>query len=125
MRSFNKSLSIIVVLAGILIIAGCGSKQSNSHGDAIQNRSPIDMGTILKDPNSFAGQTVTVQGKIVRECPTGCWLDLQGDNGALYVDLNPSGFAIPQKVGKTALIEGEVKVKNNKATLVGKGVEIQ
>ena len=64
-----------------------------------------------------------LEGSIATECPSGCWLDLKGDSGMVHVTL-PT-FAIPQKVGKTAVVEGLVSSENGKVSIVGKGVTIK
>jgi hypothetical protein len=37
----------------------------------------------------------------------------------------PSGFAIPQRVKREAIVEGKVKIKGNIPILIGKGVLIR
>ncbi|MBN1492977.1 MAG: hypothetical protein JW938_02380 [Candidatus Omnitrophica bacterium] len=125
MHTHNKYCITLSIVACVFLLIGCGQGQTSSYGRAIENRSPVDTATILQDPHNFTGKTVTVQGEIIRECPAGGWFDLKSTNGAFYVDLHPSDFAIPQKVGKTVLVEGEIKVENNKPKMIGKGVEIQ
>ena len=61
----------------------------------------------------------------MRECPTGCWLDVGKENAALHVDIKPAGFAIPQKVGSRVIVEGKIQVKDNQVSMLGQGVEIQ
>ena len=50
---------------------------------------------------------------------------MKEDTGMIHVDIKPSGFAIPQKVGKTVVVEGTVSVQNNEPVLIGTGVEIK
>jgi uncharacterized protein YdeI (BOF family) len=128
MKTTNKIkyiwLSILVTVL-FLFFPGCGKKEADKYGQAISNHTIAKVETILKEPESFDGKTVTVQGKIIRECPSGCWFEVQENAGVIYVDINPSGFAIPQKVGKTATVEGKVSVRNNKPMITGAGVEIK
>ena len=125
MNTKNKISYIWLALILILQISGCGKKEADKFGQAIQNRSVTKIEAILKTPADFDGKTVTVQGKIIRECPTGCWFEVKENSAIIYVDLNPSGFAIPQKVGKTVTVEGRISVRNNQPMLVGTGVEIK
>ena len=113
------------ILSVALALAGCGRKGADAYGQEISNRNMTKLNAILSQPDNFDGQTVTVEGKIVQECPTGCWFDIKGDAGMIHVDIQPSGFAIPQKVGKAVVVEGQISVKNNKPVLIGKGVEIK
>lgn len=116
---------MILVLTLMLPFSGCGKKEADKYGQEISNRTATKVEAILKEPGNFDGKTVTVQGKIIRECPTGCWFEVKENSGIIYVDLNPSGFAIPQKVRKTATVEGKVSVRNNQPMIVGTGVEIK
>jgi hypothetical protein len=43
----------------------------------------------------------------------------------VHVDINPSGFAIPQKPNKTVLVEGKVQVEGDQVEIIGTGVEIK
>lgn len=115
----------ILVLGVMLLLYGCGSRRPQEYGQEISNRTITKLDSILKTPGNFDGKTVTVQGRIVRECPTGCWFEVKDQAGIIYVDLNPSGFAIPQKVGKKVVVEGKVLIRSNQPMLVGTGVEIK
>ncbi|MBN2455770.1 MAG: hypothetical protein JXB29_04400 [Sedimentisphaerales bacterium] len=125
MKTRNKISYIWLALILIFLISGCGKKEADKYGQAIQNRSVTKIEAILKTPADFDGKTVTVQGKIIRECPTGCWFEVKENSAIIYVDLNPSAFAIPQKVAKTVTVEGKVSVRNNQPMLIGTGVEIK
>jgi uncharacterized protein YdeI (BOF family) len=116
---------MVLALTLMLPFSGCGKKEADKYGQEISDRTVTKVEAILKEPGNFDGKTVTVQGKIIRECPTGCWFEVKENSGIIYVDLNPSAFAIPQKVGKTAIVEGRVLVRNNQPMIVGKGVEIK
>lgn len=121
----NNVLLILSLLSVILALYGCGKKETEKYGQQISDYTITEVGKILKDANSFEGKTVTVRGKISRECPTGCWFNLKENSAEIYVDLNPSAFAIPQKVGKNATVQGKVSVRNNQAMIIGTGVEIK
>ena len=80
---------------------------------------------IVIHPQDYEGKTVTVKGKISLVCETGCWFNLEDEGATIYTDLAPSGFAIPQNVGKKATAEGKISVESGKLTLTAKGVEIR
>jgi len=105
------------------MLAGCGRMET--YGKEIKSRSITEVKDIITNPNDYDGKTVTVEGKIITECPTGCWLDLKDDNAVIYVEIGASGFAIPQKVGRNITIEGKVKKDKMKTIIVGEGVEIK
>ena len=121
----SKQVFVMLILTLVLSLAGCGRKNEGKYGQEISNQSLTEVAEILKDIGAYDGKTVTIQGDIIRECPTGCWLEVKDDAGIIYVDLNPSGFAIPQKVGKTATVQGKVLTRNNQPMMIGTGVEIK
>jgi hypothetical protein len=124
-NKINRVLLAVAALGLILTIHGCGKKDSGKYGQSISSYTLTKIGDILKDAKSFEGKTVTVEGKIVTECPAGGWFDLADQTVTIYVDLHPSDFAIPQKVGSNAIAEGKVLVRDNKPMIVGTGVELK
>lgn len=125
MKTKNTISYIWLTLVLIFSISGCVKKEADRYGQEISNRTATKVEAILKEPGNFDGKTVTIQGKIIRECPTGCWFEVKEDSGIIYVDINPSGFAIPQKVGEKVIVEGKVQLRGNQPTLAGTGVEIR
>lgn len=122
----KKAISMIIVGFSIaLIISGCGKKDGESYGQTISTRQTTDLKQILIQPADFEDKQITLEGKIVNQCPTGCWFDMQSGSAVIHVDINPSGFAIPQKPGKTVLVEGTVQVDGDNVEIIGTGVEIK
>jgi hypothetical protein len=119
------SYMLCITAAMFLLFSSCAKKDSATYGREITNRNITEVKAVLTTPETFDGKTVTVKGKIVNECPSGCWLEVQEGSAILYVDLNPSGFAIPQKVGKEVVVEGNVSMRDNKPIMTGTGVEIK
>ena len=117
----------VITLALILafMTAACGCGRLETYGEKISNRNITPIKEIVMHPEQYTGKTVTVKGKIALECDTGCWFHLEEDKAMLYTDLQPYGFAIPQKVGRTATIEGNISIEDGKPILAGKAVEIQ
>ncbi|MBN1392238.1 MAG: hypothetical protein JW947_05480 [Sedimentisphaerales bacterium] len=124
-NKINRVLLMVAALSLISTIHGCGKKDSGKYGQGISNYTLTKIDAILKDAKSFEGKTVTVEGKIITECPAGGWFDLADRAVTIYVDLHPSDFAIPQKIGGRAIVEGKVKIRNNKPMIVGTGVELK
>ena len=120
----HKTLATILVLTVVFALGGC-RKKAEQYGREISNPNLADVKAILTEPGDFEGKTVTIEGKIVRECPTGCWFDVEQGTAIIHVDINPSGFAIPQKTGKMVTVEGTISVRNKQPVLIGKGVEIR
>lgn len=116
-------IAILVIFAFIAALSGCARPET--YGERITNRSVASVKDILLNPKDYIGKTVTVKGRIMIECETGCWFNFKEGNSIIYVDLEPSGFAIPQKGGHDATVEGNVVIKEGKTILVGKGVEVR
>jgi len=83
----------------------------------------VKIGDILGKPESYEGQAVIVEGKIISECGAGCWFTLNDGTGTVYVDLAPSNLVIPQKRGAFARVYGQVVRKGSDTYLIGKKVE--
>jgi hypothetical protein len=111
------ALAVTITLAG-----GCGS--SETYGEPLSGGAVTSIGDILTSPDEYAGSQVRVEGEIALECSTGCWFNLQEGDATIHVDLKPSGLAIPQLVGRNAVVEGKVVVMDRQLMIIGKGVEI-
>ena len=116
-----------IILAAIfaVITATVGCSRLETYGAPISNRNLTAIKDIVMRPKDYDGKTVTVKGKIKLVCETGCWFNLEDGGAVIYTDLAPSGFAIPQKVGRGATAEGKISIESGKLTLTAKGVEIR
>ena len=121
------SIKKFIILAAIfsVITAAAGCSRLETYGEPISNRNLTAIKDIVMHPKDYEGKTVTVKGKIKLVCETGCWFNLENEGATIYTDLAPSGFAIPQKVGRSATVEGKISIESGKLTLTGKGVEIR
>ena len=117
---------MLIITFVILSISGCSGNSSNnseSYGVNITEKGVVSTKDILSNPDKYLGQTLRLEGTIVRECPSGCWFYLEDETGTIYVDINPSGLSIPPKVGKKVVVEGVPENKNGRISINGKGVE--
>ncbi len=119
----KKNLILAAYFVLVATLAGCGKPEI--YGEMTPGRSVTEVKNILMRPASYSEKSVTVQGKITSECPTGCWFNIKDGEAVIYVDLTPSGIAIPQSVGRTVVIDGEVAIKEGKPEITGKGVRIK
>jgi uncharacterized protein YdeI (BOF family) len=124
-NKINYVLLVVAALGLILTVYGCSKKDSGKYGQGISSYTSTKIGAILKDAKSFEGKTVTIEGKIIDECPAGGWFDITDQTGVIYVDLHPSDVAIPQMVGGRVMAEGKVLIRDNKPMIVGTGVELK
>lgn len=117
---------LLIALLIILSIAGCsGGSSSEKFGVDITEKKVVEVKDIFTNPNKYLNQTFKLEGEIVRECPSGCWFFLEDKTGTIFVDINPSGLIIPQRVGGKVVVEGELKKIDGRVVFVGKGVEIK
>jgi hypothetical protein len=122
-RTKNSAILLVLLVLVAVFIAGCG--KAESYGSAISNRVITKIEDILRNPDAYKGKTVTIKGIITNECSTGCWFDIKDEGATIYNNIEPAGFAIPQKSGHTALVEGKVLVENGKPKISGTGVEVR
>lgn len=122
MRKRNNVVSLSVLFVLVMAV-GCGKKEK--FGENISKGEITKIGNILIYPKNYEGKIIRVEGEIMEVCPSGCWFNLKDETGVIYIDIMPSGFAIPQKVGRQATVEGKVITKEGKLMIIGKGVEIK
>lgn len=122
----NITFILVAVFSVALALSGCTKKSGGqTYGQPVSNPQATELKQILANPADFQDKTVTLEGEIITECPTGCWFDMKQSGAVVHVDLNPSGFAIPQKTGKTVRVEGTVKLEGDVLEIIGTGVEIK
>jgi len=116
-------VNVVIIVSLALMLAGCA--KPSGYGKAIDMTEITKIADILANPADFEGKEVLLSGKILTECPTGCWFVLGYDQVQIYVDLGPFGFALPQHVGATALAQGKIKKSPQGVMLIGEGVTIK
>ena len=78
---------------------------------------PIALAAVLKEPERYQNQTVTVEGKVRRNCTAkGCWMELaEGLEKSLpgcRVTFKDYGFFVPtNSAGSSAKVQGVVQSK--------------
>ena len=118
--------ALLIILLVILGVSGCSGNSSNKserYGVDITEKEVTSVKDIYTNPSEYLNQTIRLEGKIVRECGSGCWFFLEDETGTIFVDINPSGLSIPPKVGKKVVVEGVPENRNGRMTINGKGVE--
>lgn len=87
----NRVVPLLVLPA--LLLAGCGSKQTNVLGKPPEQKRTAD----VRELASKAGSVVTVQGEMVEKCPVaGCWFMLRDKTGIVRVDTKQAGFVVSE-----------------------------
>ena len=122
-RLIAALLIILLVILGVSGCSGNSSDNSERYGVDIAEKKVTSVKDIYTNPSEYLNQTIRLEGKIVRECGSGCWFFLEDETGTIFVDINPSGLSIPPKVGKKVVVEGVPENRNGRITINGKGVE--
>jgi uncharacterized protein YdeI (BOF family) len=88
-----------------------------------QGAVPVTVRQLIDNSEKYSGQTVSLTGKIILECPEGCWFFLDDTTGKIYVDLKPAGLTIPQKVGSRVTLLGKPKGSGGNLQVLGDEVK--
>ncbi len=117
-----------VVLGALLVLglAACGGGPAPAVAPAAtsaQAAVPVTVRQLIDGSDKYAGQTISLTGKIVVECPEGCWFFMDDDTAKIYVDLKPAGLTIPQKVGSRVIVIGKTKGSGGNLQVLGEAVQ--
>lgn len=102
----------VSILALFIITAVIKADGGDKYGKDITLKEKTKISDILKDPETFVGKKVLVEGTVVNVCDKrGCWMELSSDEGygTLRVKVEDGEIVFPMEAkGKTALVEGEI-----------------
>jgi len=116
-----KITILIVLLMTVLFIITCD--RSDIYGQPIKDDLQFqNIASVLSNPDRYVGSEVGLKGKIVLECGSGCWFQLDDGTGQIHVELTPGNFAIPQKVGKSVTVMGKVMEEDGRLVVHASGV---
>ena len=89
---------------------------AKDYGKALTLKETTPVSAILKDPKTYEGKRVLVQGPIVEVCAErGCWIRIASDKEfeALRFKVQDGVIVFPLSAkGKTVLAEGVISIKN-------------
>ncbi|MEO8573008.1 MAG: DUF4920 domain-containing protein [Pyrinomonadaceae bacterium] len=81
----------------------------------VKGTKKVDLDKVLQSPDKFAGQTVAVEGVIVRSCKMeGCWMEMAAKEGgkSVRVTFGDHAFFIPlNAAGMKVRAQGSFKTK--------------
>jgi hypothetical protein len=110
MRKIGIFILIMIVLFSF---SSCGKKGGISKvytGDNPIDESIVKALTIsqlINNADTYSLNYVSVEGKILTECSSGCWIFIADDDGnQVYVDMLPQNFSIPQAGGHKVRVTG-------------------
>jgi purine-nucleoside phosphorylase len=82
-------------------------------GKPLTLKEPLAISKVLETPDTYAGKTVQVKGKITEVCTMmGCWMNLveTGTAKAIRIKVNDGEIVFPKEaIGKNAVAEGTFK----------------
>jgi hypothetical protein len=99
-----KILFALAAAAGLLCAA------DTKVGKPLTLKQPITLAELMSKPDTYAGKTVQVKGKVTAVCEAmGCWVELVNENGQhVKIDGHDANMEFPKDcVGKTAVAEGK------------------
>jgi hypothetical protein len=118
------AVTISALFATILLLGliGCNDAPKPTPVSTPQAATTVTVRQLIDGPEKFSGQMLSLTGKIVLECPEGCWFFLDAGTGRIYVDLKPAGLTIPQKVGSRITLLGKTKGAGGNLQVLGEEV---
>ncbi len=131
-------MTALLALA-VLLLVGCSSptpvpaptsvpaSSLPAAGQPVVSSNPayVTVRELIDNGAKYEGQLISLKGKIVLECPEGCWFFLDDGTGKIYVDLKPAGLTIPQKVGSQITLRGKTKGVGGNLQVLGEQVSFE
>lgn len=107
------TLCAAIVVAAIAVFAWQFSKREDHFGKSFIGLPAAAIPEIVAKPDAFLGKQVSIQGKLMRQCPsTGCWFYVvnPADPKAqeLKVEMGDTTPRLPARLGKIAHVEGQL-----------------
>ena len=106
-------LAAAILAAAVALGAWKFSHREDHFGQAFTGLPAAAIPDIVARPEAFLGKPVSVQGKLLRQCPaTGCWFFLTdpADPKAqqLKVEMGDTTPRLPARMGRLAQVEGQL-----------------
>ena len=116
----------VVLAAGILTLI-LRRSQTDHHGNLFLGFPNAAINELVDNPNDYLKKDVRIEGLISRQCPTaGCWFFITGANGRdVKVEMGDTTPKLPQRIGKTATVEGQLIKYGDGYVFIGTAVEFR
>jgi len=100
--------------------AAATDAQVSRFGAAIEPGPTVALASLLSDPQAYAKQTVTTEGRVQRACSRkGCWMELGEGEDACRITFKDYGFFVPtDSAGALAKIQGRLDTREVEAAAV-------
>jgi hypothetical protein len=125
-------MKTILILCGVVLLAGAGVLvwrllRAEHHGALFNNPPAVSLKALKEQPEQHLGKSARIEGRIARQCPaSGCWFILDdGQGNKVHVEMSGSTPTLPQRVGKRAVVEGQLIKMGEEYEFTGTGVEFK
>ena len=125
-------MKVIFILCGVILLGAAAffvfaHSERDHYGNEFRGYPAADLGAMGDHPQEFLKRDLTIRGTITRQCPSsGCWFFLR-DAGSkeLKVEMGDTTPKLPQRIGRTATVEGRLISFGESFEFVGTAVEFR
>ena len=125
-------MKVIFILCGVILLGAAAifvfaHSERDHYGNEFRGYPAADLGAMADHPQEFLKRDLTIRGTITRQCPSsGCWFFLR-DVGSkeLKVEMGDTTPKLPQRIGRTATVEGRLISFGESFEFVGTAVEFR
>lgn len=122
----------ILILCGVILIAAIAllvwrSTRPERYGNPFTGAPAITIKAAAAATNDTPAVDVNLTGTIVRQCPvSGCWFYIKDEAGnQVRIEMDSVAPTLPQRLGRTANVEGRLIRQDGSVVLVGNAVEFK
>jgi len=113
-RLLGPIIMVVLLVVGVWYVMQPQKRPLGSQGagQQVASTQTAPIGSLSAE---HEGQTVRIEGTIIKECPhSGCWAVVKDDTGEVRIDTNKGGFALPlNREGARITVVGDVELKLN------------
>jgi cytochrome c-type biogenesis protein CcmE len=116
-------LCVAVLVIGVMALVWLFTRPEH-HGRPFEGAPKASIQELTEKPGDFLDKDITVEGEVVRQCPaSGCWLFVKDDSGReIRIEMGGVTPTLPQRKGKTAVVEGRLSKAGESYEIDGKGI---
>ena len=115
-RGSRTGIVLVVALVAALssaLLVGCGKQEEPklAVGAAVTVEQPVSLASLVESPESFAGETVRLEGTVKAVCQgAGCWVEVQDAQGSSFIarSLDESILLPKDCAGRKIVVQGVV-----------------
>jgi hypothetical protein len=124
-------MKTILILCGVVLAAGlaifffAARGTADHHGNPFRGLPPAEIAALVDRPAEYLKKDLRIEGTLARQCPSsGCWFFLKDSGGKeLKVEMGDTTPKRPQRLGKRAVVEGQLIRFGDRFEFIGTAVE--